>query len=196
MPLVFCDESDTVRVLRQDVFVYICLRLDYHIYKNLETDFLALKSNNRMSQRNEVKWTKDQLLRQPCLDLLSKHQVEIFYYVVINKRECSRAERYRRKTLQTAFRSLCGWSGPIPLIVLDTRSVKQDHDEANILKFLMKFEGLSVPAYAFLPSNLVVGLQLADMVAGAVRAYEGDGEEKYYSIIRRLVKERVEVRGK
>jgi len=29
MPLIFCDESDTVRVIQRDVFVYACLRLTY-----------------------------------------------------------------------------------------------------------------------------------------------------------------------
>jgi len=196
MPFVFCDESDTVKLMQRNIFVYACLRLNYSVYENLESDFLALKDKHGKSQRHEVKWKEDRALRQPCLETIAKHPAEIFYYVVTNKREFSGAERYRRKALEAAFRSICGWHQSAPLVVLDERSGKQDRYEAMILQYMQKADRLPVPAYVFLPSHLMVGLQLVDMVAGALRTYEADGEERYYTTIKKLVKNRVEVTNK
>lgn len=140
-----------------------------------------------------MKWAADRTFRTPFLRLIAEYPVGLFYYVVADKAGFSRAERYRRKVLQAAFRSLCGAGEPVPFLVLDARSRKQDREEAQVLEYLRKAEGLPVPAYAFLPSDRVIGLQLADLVAGALRTYEAEGEQEAYSVIQKLVRSRVVV---
>ena len=196
MPLIFCDESDTVKVVHRDVFVYACLRLRYATYDVLESRFIELKRAKGMTHRHELKWATDRTFRSDFLCLLADHRAEIFYYVVTDKRNFSRTERYHRKAVEAAFRSVCSDQHPFSLLLLDTRGSRQDREEATVLMYLEKAQGRTVPAYAFLPSERVVGLQLADLVAGAVRTYKADGEERYYTIIRHLVREQIEVTRK
>lgn len=51
----------------------------------------------------------------------------------------------------------------------------------------------AAPAGGFLPSELVVGLQLVDLVVGALRAFEADGDESGYALIRKQVRNRIVV---
>ena len=193
MPLIFCDESDTARVIQRDVFVYACVRLSYAAYDVAEKSFWELKRKLRIPAAHEIKWTRDRTFRASFLGLLRECRAEIVYYVVSDKRRFPRPGRYRRKVLEAAFRSFCVERPPCPLLLMDSRTDRQDREEAAILEYLARAQQLSVPAYAFLPSERVVGLQLADLVAGAVRAHEaGDGESGYV-VIRELVRNRVEI---
>jgi hypothetical protein len=193
MPLIFCDESDTARVIQRDVFVYACVRMSYSAYDAAEKSFWELKRERKIAAAHEIKWTRDRTFRASFLEILREYQAEIVYYVVADKRRFPRPKRYRRKVLEAAFRSLCVERPPCPLLLMDSRTNRQDREEAAILEYLARAQHLSVPAYAFLPSERVVGLQLADLVAGAVRAHEAGEGESGYVVIRDLVRNRVEM---
>lgn len=189
---MFCDESDTVRVLRKNVWVYVAVRVGYSIYENLERRFLAKKKE--VSPHLEVKWSHHKPHRCTFLRMVADCSAEIMYYVVV-KGGNHDAERYRRKTLEVAFRTLHSGAEPVPFLVLDGRDDKQNRQEIDVMKALVRSKRLpGLPAFAYSPSHCVAGLQLADLVAGALRVYEAEGREEYYRLVRNCIRHREEIR--
>lgn len=125
--------------------------------------------------------------------MVAEHRAEILYFVV-EKVARSRADRFRRKTLEAAFRTLHSGSDAIPFLVLDQRDDKQNRQELQVMKALVKSKRLNaLPAFAYSPSHCVAGLQLADFVAGALRVYEAEGNEEYYRLIQGCIRHRGEI---
>lgn len=69
-----------------------------------------------------------------------------------------------------------------PLVLLDERHARQNREEAIVLRALGTKWRSPIPPYAYLPSDRVVGLQLADIVAGALRAFEARGDTSWEAI--------------
>lgn len=173
--LIFGDESDTVRAGERDVFVYAFVRLSYRAYEDVQAEFGGLKRALRVA--GEVKWTKTAPHRAAFLGLLARHapEVEVRYWVADKRRfKSAKADRYRFKTLEAAFSSLFPFlpGAPLPLVLLDERHANQDREEAGLLRALGVKWRTPLPPCAYLSSQGVIGLQLADLVAGAVRARE------------------------
>jgi hypothetical protein len=191
--LIFGDESesDPAKVVFHKAWVYGFLRLEYAVYEALERDFVLLKQRLGISPHLEIKWGSQKARRRDFLALLSRPRIEVFYYVVLDETR-SHGERRRREALLAAFRSLAvtlGQSAP-PLVILDRREHRQDSHEGFLIERLRK-EGLKMPPYAFMPSDLVVGLQLVDLVVGALRTFEADGNESAYAVIQKQVRDRI-----
>ena len=189
MPFVFADESDTVNVVARDVFVLACVRVGYGAYEQLESGFLRCKRACGIPERAEVKWGRDRTWRMQLLAVLAEHPVEALYYVV-DKRQYPKAERRRRKALEAAIYTLGASGPPDPIVIFDARQGRQDRVEAGVLAALRQRGGFRVPPFAHLPSHLVVGLQIADLVAGALRAFEADGDDQAYAVIEPIVRHR------
>jgi hypothetical protein len=166
--LIFGDESDTTSPHERDVFVYAFLCLGHSTYENLHAAFWTLKRERRVA--TELKWTKSHPHRAAFLALIASHPVSVRYWVAEKASfKGARPDRYRRKTLEAAFSSeLMRLSfEDMPLVLLDERHVKQDREEAVVLRSLGTKWQSPIPPYAYLPSDRVVGLQLADLVVGA-----------------------------
>jgi hypothetical protein len=170
--LIFGDESDTSRPGERDVFVYAFLGMRHSTYEVLQESFWQRKRALRVA--GEVKWGRIGPQRAPFLALLAEHPVEVAYFVADkSKRPRSRPDRYRFKTIETAFSSLFPLSiESMPLVLLDERHEHQNREEALVLRALSRKWQASIPPYAYLPSDRVVGLQLVDLVVGALRAFE------------------------
>lgn len=195
MSLIFGDESESnpARVIRHRAWIYGFLRLGYTSYEALERDFFLLKGKLGIPPHVEIKWGSQKAHRREFLAMLAQQPAEIFYYAVLDDARAHQ-ERRRREALLAAFRSLSVTPGrsSTPIVILDRREQRQDWHEGRLIEFLRK-EGLKMPPYAFLPSELVVGLQLVDLVVGALRAFEADGDESGYALIRKQVRNRIVV---
>jgi hypothetical protein len=174
--LIFGDESDTSGPAERDVFVYGLLGVSFSTYDDLQAGFWALKRRRRIAA--EVKWTKSAPHRAAFLELVARHPVEVRYFVADKRRfRPGRPDRYRFKTIEAAFSSLFPPSlETMPLVLLDERHERQNREEALVLRALGTKWRAPIPPYAYLPSDRVVGLQLADLVVGALRAFESRGD--------------------
>jgi hypothetical protein len=170
--LIFGDESDTSRAGERDVFVYAFLGMRHATYEVLQESFWQRKRALKVA--GEVKWGRIGPQRAPFLALLAEHVVEIEYFVSDkSKQPGTRPDRYRFKTIEAAFSRLFPLSiEAMPLVLLDERHEHQNREEALVLRALSRKWGAPIPPYAYLPSDRVVGLQLADLVVGALRAFE------------------------
>ena len=125
--------------------------------------------------------------------LLAEYPVHVRYFVTQKaKQSGSHADRQRFKVLEAAFSSLFPLAlEDMPLVLLDERHDRQNRREAVVLRSLGAKWRSVVPPYAYLPSDLVVGLQLADVVAGALRAFESRGDLAWEAI--RAITRRIEI---
>lgn len=185
MGLIFGDESDTVRRDERDVFVYAFLSMSFATYEDVQACFWDLRREKRI--RGEVKWSWIPAYRASFLEMLAAHPVKVRYFVVDKtKLRVTRQDRYRYKALETAFSGLFPMAfETMPLVLLDERQAKQNHEEAKVLMALGTKWRSRIPAYAYLPSDRVPGLQLVDLVAGAMRSRESRGD-KTWEILKSL----------
>jgi hypothetical protein len=174
--LIFGDESDTASPSERDVFVYGFLGLSFSTYERLQEEFWKLKHEQRVAA--EIKWTKSAPHRARFLDLIARHPCEIQYFVTDKIHfKPGWPDRYRYKIIELAFSSLFPLSLEcMPLVLLDERHERQNREEALVLRALGKKWRSPIPPYAYLPSDRVVGLQLVDIVVGALRAFESRGD--------------------
>ena len=140
-----------------------------------------------------MKWSRIGGQRLPFLRLLSEHPVQVHYFVAHKtKQPASHADRQRFKVLEAALSSLFPLAlEDMPLVLLDERHDRQNRREAVVLRSLGAKWRSVVPPYAYLPSDRVVGLQLVDVVAGALRAFESRGDTAWEAI--RVVTRRIEI---